>query len=225
MEAHCGKGDPPRDWEHFLVAKIKTKLQTVLYLQDATGEGREILPETESRGGGEGGPGKGEEKGRRGSGTRKEGAMRGPGRKGKDDGKWGDGRRVLGGLGRVVGRGRARKVIEQATEGMPGWHQEGMVFDRDGKGGLCFCLCLCPCLCFCFCLSRSPPLPLPLPLSLTPLLSEAITQQRATQQAGRRRTSAPCSLCCGLCLCIVYLRLCQGAVLCLFTVSVSVYIK
>ena len=125
MEAHCGKGDPPRDWEHFLVAKIKTKLQTVLYLQDATGEGREILPETESRGGGEGGPGKGEEKGRRGSGTRKEGAMRGPGRKGKDDGKWGDGRRVLGGLGRVVGRGRARKVIEQATEGMPGMASRG----------------------------------------------------------------------------------------------------
>ena len=74
MEAHCGKGDPPRDWEHFLVAKIKTKLQTVLYLQDATGEGREILPETESRGGG---------KGARGRERKREGGGAGRGRKGR----------------------------------------------------------------------------------------------------------------------------------------------
>ena len=75
-------------------------------------------------------------------------------------------------------------------------------------------------------LSVSVSAPAPASVSVSdPLLSEAITQQRATQQAGRRRTSAPCSLCCGLCLCVVYLRLCQGLVLCLFTVSVSVYIS
>ena len=45
--------------------------------------------------------------------------------KSEGDGKWGDGRRVFGGLGRVVERGRARKVIEQATEGMPGMASRG----------------------------------------------------------------------------------------------------